>query len=198
MEISPNYTIPALLPLPGADSLVQLPLMGDGQYWPLASIGTDVEATTTPLPWQQIFRVTTRGRGGMSLLDRRSRWWPQTAPVHQRDEKTTINQQREHQSQRRAMAGKRALAINDGTTTTVSDSKQRRAGADEWWDRGQQSGWVALEDGLSGTGVRGRMVRMRMRRRRRRRTRRRQRSATLFADKNTHHTSVTKLAIFGL
>jgi hypothetical protein len=66
MEIAPNYTIPALLPLPGADSLVQLPRMGDGQYWPLASIGigTDVEATTTPLPWQQIFRVTTRGGGG--------------------------------------------------------------------------------------------------------------------------------------
>ena len=78
------------------------------------------------------FSSDDKGGGGMSLLDRRSRWWPQTSPVHQRDEKTTINQQREHQSQRRAMAGKRALTINNGITTTASNSIQRRAGADEW------------------------------------------------------------------
>ena len=58
-----------------------------------------------------------------------------------------------------------------------------RWGADERWNGGQQSGQVALEDGLGGTGLREKTVTMRTTRRRR--TRCCPRSATLFADKNT-------------
>ena len=53
-EITPNYTIPALPPLPAVVPLVHAPRAGDGQIWPLGSPGTAVAAATTRQPTQHI------------------------------------------------------------------------------------------------------------------------------------------------
>jgi hypothetical protein len=62
------------------------------------------------------------------------------------------------------MAGERASMIDDHTTTMAGRNKQQehvpddRAGSGQRWDGGEQSGQVALEDGLDGTGVRERTM----------------------------------------
>ena len=67
MEITPNYTIPALPPLPGVAPLVHAPRAGDGQFWPLGITGTAVAVATAPQPPQRI--LLPAGSAILSLTD---------------------------------------------------------------------------------------------------------------------------------
>ena len=50
MEIAPNNTIAALPHLPGAAPLMYIPRVGDGQNWPLVSVGVAVAVAATSQP----------------------------------------------------------------------------------------------------------------------------------------------------
>ena len=64
-EIAPNNTIPALPPLPGAAPLVYIPRVGDGQNWPLASVGVAVAVAATPQPRDSFLE---RRQGGVGQV----------------------------------------------------------------------------------------------------------------------------------